>query len=151
MKYDEFIAQLQRRADLGSRDEADRAARATFETLAERLAGGEAKDLASQLPSEIAVYLEQPLAGTGESYSLDEFFQRVSHREGVALPDATFHARVVIGLLSEVVTMGEIENVRAQLPAEFRQLFEVENEGELPGQGVIETSIEVDGEGQPEG
>ncbi len=40
--------------------------------------------------------------------------------------------------VAEVVTMGEIENIRAQLPAEFRQLFEVENEGELPGQGVID-------------
>ncbi len=143
MKYDEFIAQIQRRADLSSRDEAETAVRATFETLAERLAGGEAKDLASQLPSEIAVYLEQPFAGAGESYSLDEFFRRVSDRERVALPDATFHVRVVIGLVSEVVTMGEIENVRAQLPAEFRQLFEVENEGELPGQGVIDTATEV--------
>ena len=143
MKYDEFIAQVQRRAEISTRDEADSAVRAALETLAERLAGGEAKDLASQLPPEIAIYLEQPLAGAGEDYSLDEFFQRVSDGEGVALPDATFHARVVIGLLSEVVTMGEIENVRAQLPAEFRQLFEVENEGELPGQGVIDTSAEV--------
>ena len=144
MKYDEFIAQVQRRTDLGSHDEADRAVRATLETLTERLAGGEAKDLASQLPPEIAIYLEQPLAGASEDYSLDEFFQRLSEREGVALPDATFHARVVCGLVSEVVTMGEIENVRAQLPAEFRQLFEVENEGELPGQGVIiDTSTEV--------
>jgi hypothetical protein len=38
-----------------------------------------------------------------------------------------------------------------QLPAEFRQLFEVENEGELPGQGVIDTSEEVEEEGLPEG
>ena len=87
--------------------------------------------------------------GAGENYSLDEFFQRVSEREGTALPDATFHARVVIGLLSEVVTMGEVENVRAQLPAEFRQLFEVENEGELPGQGVIDTSLESEEESPP--
>ncbi len=52
--------------------------------------------------------------------------------------DAAFHTRVVLGLVSEVVTLGEIENVRAQLPADLRQLFEVENEGELPGQGVID-------------
>ena len=149
MKYDEFIAQVQRRADLNSRDEADRAVRATLETLGERLAGGEAKDLASQLPPEIASYLEQPLAGAGESYTLNEFFQRVSDREGVALPEGTFHARVVIGLISEVVTMGEIENVRAQLPVEFRELFEVENEGELPGQGIIDTSVEVEEEDLP--
>jgi uncharacterized protein (DUF2267 family) len=45
MKYDEFISQVQRRADLASREEAERATRATMETLGERLAGGEAKDL----------------------------------------------------------------------------------------------------------
>jgi len=141
LKYEEFITQVQRRADLGSRKEAERATRATLETLAERLAGGEAKDLAAQLPQELAAYLQQPLAGIGEGLSLAEFFQRVSQREGVALPDASYHARVIIALLSEVVTMGEIENVRAQLPADFRQLFEVENEGQVPGQGVIDTSV----------
>ena len=64
----------------------------------------------------------------------------VAEREGLGLAEATFHARVVLGLVTEVVTMGEIENIRAQLPAEFRQLFEVENEGELPGQSVIDVS-----------
>jgi uncharacterized protein (DUF2267 family) len=141
LKYEEFIAQVQRRIDLGSREDAERATRATLETLAERLAGGEAKDLAAQLPREIGVYLRQPLAGAGESLSLDEFFQRVGSREGVALPDATYHARVIIALLSEVVTIGEIENVKAQLPANFRQLFEVENEGQVPGQGTIDASV----------
>ena len=141
MKYDEFIAQVQRRIGLGSRKEAERATRATLETLGERLAGGEPKDLASQLPPEIGVYLLQPLAGAGEDLSLDEFFQRVSVQEGVPLAEATYHARVIIALLSEVVTMGLIENVKAQLPADFRQLFEVEYEGQVPGQGVIDTSV----------
>jgi uncharacterized protein (DUF2267 family) len=138
VKYDEFIAQVQRRADLNTKDEAERAIRATLETLAGRLAGGEAKDLAAQLPPEIAIYLQQPLVGAGEDFSLDEFFRLVSEREGIELAEASFHARVVLGLLTEAVTMGEIEDVRAQLPAEFRQLFEVENEGELPSQGVID-------------
>lgn len=132
VKYDEFVAQVQRRANLGSRGEAERAIRATLETVAERLSGGEPKDLASQLPAEIAVYLQQPFAGVGEGFSLDEFFRRVSERESVDLPVAALHARIVIAVLSESVTMGEIENVRAQLPADIRQLFMVENEGELP-------------------
>ncbi len=145
MKYDEFIAQVERRAGLDSRDAAIRATGATLGTLAERLAGGEAKDLASQLPSEIGVYLEQPLAGAGEPFTLDEYFQRVSDREGVPFAEATFHARIIIALVSEVVTMGEIENVRAQLPADFRQLFEVENEGQVPGQGVIDEEVIEEG------
>ena len=140
MKYDEFIAQVQRRAELNTKDDAVLATRATLETLGERLEGGEPKDLAAQLPPEIAIYLEQPFAGSGVPFTLDDFFMRVAEREGTALAEASFHARVVLGLIAEVVTMGEIENVRAQLPADLRQLFEVENEGELPGQGVIDVT-----------
>jgi len=145
MKYDEFIAQVERRSGLDSRDAAIRATSATLETLAERLAGGEARDLASQLPPEIGAYLQQPFAGAGEPFSLDEFFQRVSNREGVSLADATYHARIIIALISEVVTMGEIENVRSQLPTNFRQLFDVEYEGEVPGQGVIDEEVIEEG------
>lgn len=145
MKYDEFIAQVERRTGLDTRDAAIRATSATLETLAERLAGGEAKDLASQLPPEIGAYLQQPFAGAGEPFSLNEFFQRVSNRESVSLADATYHARIIIALISEVVTMGEIENVRAQLPTDFRQLFDVEYEGEVPGQGVIDQEVIEEG------
>jgi uncharacterized protein (DUF2267 family) len=138
VKYDEFIAQVQRRAGLNTRADALLATRATLETFGERLEGGEPMDLAAQLPPEIAIYLVQPFAGSGVPFTLNDFFMRVAEREGTTLAEASFHARVVLGLITEVVTMGEIENVRSQLPADFRQLFEVENEGELPGQGVID-------------
>ena len=64
MKYDEFIGQVRHRARLSSHAEAERATRATLETLAERLAGGEAHDLAAQLPPELARSLEAPDAGS---------------------------------------------------------------------------------------
>lgn len=142
MKYDEFISQVQQRAGLSSHEEAERASRATLETLAERLAGGEAKDLASQLPPEIGQYLLGGLSGSGEKISLDEFFWRVSQREGVDLNESTLHARVVTGLISEAVTQGEVENVRAQLPKDFAKLFEVENEGTLPPVEELPESLE---------
>jgi uncharacterized protein (DUF2267 family) len=132
LRYDEFIGQVQHRAGLGSHAEAERATRATLETLAERLAGGEAHDLAAQLPPELARSLEAPDAGIGAKLTLDEFFELVNEREGVDLPAATFHARVVIGVLTEAVSMGEIQDVRVQLPAAFAQLFNVANEGDLP-------------------
>ena len=94
--------------------------------------GGEARDLASQLPPELAHSLQRPDAGIGAKLTLDEFFELVSEREGVDLPDATLHARVVIGVLTEAVSLGEIKDVRVQLPAAFAQLFKVENEGDLP-------------------
>ena len=132
MRYEEFIGQVRHRARLGSHAEAERAIRATLETLAERLVGGEAHDLASQLPRELARSLEAPDAGIGAKLTLDEFFELVCEREGVDLPDAALHARVVIGVLTEAVSQGEIQDVRVQLPAAFAQLFNVENEGDLP-------------------
>ena len=137
MKYDEFIAQVRHRARLARTEEAERATRATLQTLAERLEIDEVKDLVSQLPQELALYMQSPTMGIAESFSLDEFFHRVSEREGIDLADATFHARIVTALLSEVVTIGEIEDVRAQLPTDFAKLFEVENEGEVPEIGKI--------------
>jgi uncharacterized protein (DUF2267 family) len=132
VRYDEFLGHVQHRARLGSRGEAERATRATLETLAERLVGGEAHDLASQLPPELARSLQSPDAGIGAKLTLEEFFELVSEREGVELEEATLHARVVIGVLTEAVSMGEIKDVRVQLPAAFAQLFNVENEGDLP-------------------
>lgn len=106
------------------------ATRATLETLAERLVGGEAEDLASQLPRGIAEYLRTGLAGTGQHFSVEEFFQRVSRREGVDVPKAIYHARAVIAILYEAVSPGEMADIRAQLPAEYARLFEPGREEE---------------------
>ena len=57
MKYDEFIKHVQTVAQLDSREEAERATRATLEIIRERVVGDEAKDLASQLPKELGEYL----------------------------------------------------------------------------------------------
>jgi len=132
MKHDEFIGQVQHRARLSSRGAAERATRATLETLAERLAGGEAKDLAAQLPPELAEHLRSGWSAMGERFSLEEFFRRVSQREGADLPEAVFHARAVIEVLSEAVSRGEMDDVRAQLPAEFNRLFEAGSTGQMP-------------------
>ncbi|PLS85535.1 MAG: DUF2267 domain-containing protein [Actinobacteria bacterium] len=132
MNYDEFIEEVRERGHMGSREEAEKATRATLRPLAERLRGGEAKDLASQLPPEIAEHLEHERAGAGESFSLDEFFERVCERdEGVDLPRAVYHARVVVDVLGEAITRGEIEDVRSQLPAEYGPLFKAGSQGEM--------------------
>lgn len=130
MDYDEFVGQVQHRARLGSQGETVRAIRATLETLAERLAGGEADHLAAQLPAELGRYLQQ--VEGGQRFSLDEFFVRVSDKEGVDLPLAIYHARAVIELLGEAVSQGEMDHVRAQLPAEFDRLFNAGSEGTMP-------------------
>ena len=71
MKYDEFIKEVQTRGHIESREEAERATRATLETLAERLVGGEPHDLASQLPPELAEHLRYEGEETGNPFSLE--------------------------------------------------------------------------------
>ena len=82
MKYDELIKHIQTVAQLNSREEAERAARATLETIRERIVGDEAKDLASQLPKELAEYLHGRKGQNGYFFKLEEFIRRVSEKEG---------------------------------------------------------------------
>jgi uncharacterized protein (DUF2267 family) len=131
MKHDEFIGQVQHKARLSSRGDAERATLATLRTLGERLAGGEAKDFASQLPPLLAEYALSGEAGAGERFSVKEFFQRVSACEGVDLPQAAFHAQAVIEVLKKALTKGEINDIRAQLPAEYNRLFEADSQDEM--------------------
>jgi uncharacterized protein (DUF2267 family) len=127
MKYNEFVGKVQNRARLGTTGEAVRATRATLEVLGQRLFGGEAKDLAAQLPEEVGQFLKQD--GGSEAFGVDEFYERVSDREGVDLPEAVHHARSVISVVNEAVTAGELEDVRGQLPQEYDDLFKANIRG----------------------
>ena len=129
MKYDEFMGQVQSRAKLSSLEDAVKAARATLETISERLPAGEREHLASQLPDEIARFMK--MDQEIDKYSIDEFFERVTEREGTRKPDAVFHARAVLDVLQDAVTKGEADDVKAQLPEEFQTLFESGSEGKL--------------------
>ena len=129
MQYKDFIGEVQNRARLATQGEAVKATRATLEVLGQRLFGDEANNLAAQLPEEIGYYMRQ--AKVKESFGVDEFFGRVSEREGVDQPDAVFHARAVIAVLQEAVTPGEVNDALAQLPDEYNQLFEAGSEGEM--------------------
>src|SRR5436853_5395829 len=116
MTFDHFVGQVQHRAQLASTDEALRAICCTFETLAERLDFGETKDLAAQLPRELAAYFV--VSEHSMRFSLEDFFKRVSEREQVDLPKSIHHARVVMEVLQEAVSAGKIRDARAQLPKE---------------------------------
>ncbi len=80
MQYEEFLSKVQDRTGLARPGEARRAITATFSTLCERISGGEASDLAAQLPQE----LKEPLHRAGEDaeeFSFEEFLRRASANE----------------------------------------------------------------------
>ncbi len=121
MKRDEFVKRVMEIGELGSHEEAERAIKATFETLKERLAGNEPDNLAAQLPEDLA----DPLRGEGgrRDYSLTEFYRQVAEKEGVGEPEAIHHARTVALVLQEAVTTGEMDDIRDQLKDEYAELF----------------------------
>jgi uncharacterized protein (DUF2267 family) len=121
MKGDQFIAEVRNLAELGTNEDAQKAVRATLETLRERLAGNEPADLAAQLPPEIAPFVEG--VGGREAFSVQEFYDRVANKEGTGSEQAVKHARAVATVLQTAVTGGALEDVRSQLGNDYEELF----------------------------
>jgi uncharacterized protein (DUF2267 family) len=121
MKGEQFIAEVKNLAELDSNEDAQKTIRATLETLRERLAGNEPADLAAQLPPEIAPFVEG--AGGQEAFSVQEFYERVAHKEGTKSEEALKHARAVATVLQTAVTGGALEDVRSQLGNDYEELF----------------------------
>jgi uncharacterized protein (DUF2267 family) len=121
MKGEQFIAEVRNLAELDTNEDAQKAIRATLETLRERLAGNEPSNLAAQLPPEIAPFVEG--AGGREAFSVQEFYDRVAQKEGTESEEAVKHARAVATVLQTAVTGGELEDVRSQLGSDYEELF----------------------------
>ena len=133
MKYEELVKTVMHRANLNSRLEAQDALRATLETLSEHLTQGEAAKFSSELPSEVTVYMQQPfISGIADRFTLSDFIQRVSEREGVSVEEAGRHASVVANTIGELVSLGALEHLIAQLPTDIAQLFMTQHAGEQP-------------------
>ena len=121
MKGEQFVAEVKNLAELANEEDAQKAIRATLETLKERLAGDEPSNLAAQLPPEVAPFVEGQ--GGREAFSVEEFYGRVAQREGVGNDEAVRHARAVATVLQTAVTGGELEDVRTQLGKGYEELF----------------------------
>ena len=122
MKYDEFIDAVAIRAGV-SPDDAEVLSYATLQTLGERLTGGEADDLASQLPVGLQDTLHKDFE-QAEDFGLEEFVRRVSLNAGTDTPLAWQGVRAVMGTLQDAVSGGEFDDVMAQLPNDFAQVLQ---------------------------
>jgi uncharacterized protein (DUF2267 family) len=126
MKHDEFVGAVQNRAELASRGEAIRVTRSVLTTLGERLQPGEASDLAGPLPMEIDIFLQD--ADSGQIFDYQEFVQRVAERSRAEQADAAYYGQVVMDVVDETTPESELQDVRAQLPADYDELFELVGE-----------------------
>lgn len=129
MDRDQFVTAVKDRAGLGSDDEAEAAIRATFETLAERIVGDETRHLAAQVPTELADGLDPRGREEGEAFPLEEFVSRVAERAGAGEADGMRLAQAVFDVTADAVTSGEMDDVAAQLPADYEPLLESAKDG----------------------
>lgn len=126
MRTDEFVKNVTR---LGGPSEPEQAAgmtRTVLENLGKRLKGGEAKNLADQLPTELAEPLTRHSSQEPLVDDVDEFFRRVARQlsAGADQEVASTYVRAVFTTLAQAVSDGEIADLRAQLPNGFGPLFE---------------------------
>lgn len=127
MQYDEFIGEVQHRAQLDSREAALSTTRATLETLSERIQPGEAENLGAQLPEEIGRHLEK--VDDVERFDFQEFVDRVTEREEIGegeREDAVYRAMVVVEVVDEAVTEGAMADIKDQLPDDYSDLFDLQ-------------------------
>jgi uncharacterized protein (DUF2267 family) len=120
MDYDGFLQLVQEGAGL-DREDAGRVTRATLTTLAERIARGEADDLAAALPPELAAWLHTTTLAEG--FDADEFVRRVSERAGLELAAAERAARAVFTALGHAVPPKEIDDVAAELGRSYARML----------------------------
>jgi uncharacterized protein (DUF2267 family) len=120
MKYDEFIARVAENVGVSSA-EAEKLASATLQTLAERISGGEARDLAAQLPLPLQDAL-LPASEEAEGFSFKEFVRRTAERAEMDAGVAEIAVDAVLVTLRDAVTPGEFDDVLSQLPQDFKRL-----------------------------
>jgi uncharacterized protein (DUF2267 family) len=118
-RYERFITTIQQQAGI-SWTKAERAVQATLATLSERLSSGAARDLARDLPGDVARWLEP--RGDAEPFGAVEFVRRVAEREGTEPAIAEDHARAVLVALARLVRGGEIATLIAELPRDYAPL-----------------------------
>ncbi len=126
MQEHEFVAAVKESLDLPDSRSAERAVRATLGVLGQRLEGGEAKDLASQLPGSLKEML--PSDGPGERFDVDTFYERVAAQEGdgVTVAQARQHARAIAKGLETALSDGEWHDFTSQLPKDYADFLGTE-------------------------
>lgn len=132
MEYNEFITHVQSLAQSNSREEAERATRATLETLQERVPGEEIQDLATQLPEELGNCLQGKEAETGQSFNLQEFIMRVSQKENIEPTTTAIHVRAVFAVLQNAVNPEKFAKFHSYFSHDYEELFTTSSTSEAP-------------------
>ncbi|MER7792249.1 DUF2267 domain-containing protein [Streptomyces sp. NPDC097640] len=136
MRYEELTGQVQALARLPDRRSAERAVRATLETLAERIPDGLADHMAAQLPAEAAEPMRRVAASHetspeqrahrrdhGERFDLTGFAGRIAWRAQTSEEEAIREASAFFEVLDSAVSPELMERLYTALPRDIRELL----------------------------
>jgi uncharacterized protein (DUF2267 family) len=133
MRYEGILTRVREMVGLRNDEEAERLVRAVLGTLGERVYRTEERHLAAQLPKELknAFYqYQQKERGRADlgNYPIEEFYNRVKARAKLrSFQETQRQTKIVMAVLKEAVSQGEIEDIEEEMPEEFRQLFNTQN------------------------
>ncbi|WP_375515053.1 DUF2267 domain-containing protein [uncultured Nostoc sp.] len=123
MEYDEFITHVQSLTQSDSREEAERATRATLETLKERIANDQAQELAANLPQQLGDYLRKKEGDSGGSFNLQEFIVRASQKENIEPTTVAIHVRAVFTVLQNAISPESFAALHSDFSHDYEELF----------------------------
>jgi uncharacterized protein (DUF2267 family) len=118
--YDGFLDVVAAHS-VDGREVAERATRATLQTLGERIDREEARQVAAQLPAELAPWIATTTPAEG--FDADEFIRRVAQRAGVDAAVARRHVVAVFDALAQAISDDEWHDVTSELPSSFAPLL----------------------------
>jgi uncharacterized protein (DUF2267 family) len=120
-RYERFVTMIEQRTGI-TWERAEPAARATLQTLGERLSWEQARELAEDLPEELRAWL---LRAGGDADPFDEhaFVRRVAEREAVDVETAVRHARAVLIALARMVRSDAVAALASGLPPDYEPLI----------------------------
>lgn len=118
-----FVDAVQDEGGLESRAEARAATEAVFRTFGERIAEGEAEDVASYVPQEFHGWLLTHDPESAADFGLAEFYDRVADRGDVSTEEAREWAEAVFDGLARFAPARELGRVRVQLPPEYATIL----------------------------
>ena len=119
MDYARFITQVAGGSGLDG-DRGDEATAAVLQTLAARISGEEAQDLAAQLPGELEPLLRD--RGGGERFAADDFVDRVAAETGLDRESGERAIRAVLATVEEPVSGGAFADLVNELPRDYDRL-----------------------------
>jgi CBS domain-containing protein/uncharacterized protein (DUF2267 family) len=121
--YGRLLHAVMRETQIDTRERAEQALLTVLSSLCRRLTPNGARHFLAQLPSKLGPVLDRPFDGPDRNVTAESIEAQLRHTLHVVPEVATEVLYAVCNAVSDSVSAGEIESVRAELPGAMKDLF----------------------------